>query len=112
MTTALHSGLDLELVQPAIGVTLLRVNGELLARTAPDVRRAADAAIDASPWRLVIDLSGVTIVDTAGLMAVTAPAMRARRAAIEVEIVPPAGRCQGDVIERVGVLPILNSAGN
>jgi anti-anti-sigma factor len=92
-------------------VLVVRLDGPVVVRTAPDVRRAVDAAVDRSPRAIVIDLDTVSEIDTAGLAAVTAPALRGRRASIEISMVAPSGVEARRLVDRVGVVPILNRAG-
>ena len=90
---------------------VVRLTGQLVARTAPVTRRAIEQAIAASQGPVVVDLADVTAVDAAGLMAITAPAMSARRASVPLTIVPPADARARIVLDRIGVVPILNRTG-
>ncbi len=51
------------------GVATLRIDGELDAVTIPDVRPAIDALIAARPARVVVDLSGLRLIDSSGIGA-------------------------------------------
>ena len=48
-----------------------------------------ETIIGENPAKLVIDLLGATSIDSSGLVAVTAPAMRCRRASIDVRLLGP-----------------------
>jgi anti-anti-sigma factor len=87
------------------------LSGEIVVRTAPEVRRALQMVIDSSPPSIVFDLHGVSQIDVAGLAAITAAAVRARRASIEFTIVPPSAPAPRQLVARVGVVPILNRVG-
>ena len=91
--------------------TVAVLSGEIVVRTAPEVRRALHMIIDSSPSSIVFDLSGVSEIDVAGLAAITAAAVRARRASIEFTIVPPTAPAPRQLVARVGVVPILNRVG-
>lgn len=51
------------------GVATLRIEGELDAVTIPDVRPAIDALIAEHPTRIVVDLSGLRLIDSSGIGA-------------------------------------------
>mgnify|MGYP001769926939 CR=1 FL=1 len=51
------------------GVTTLRIDGELDAVTIPDFRPALDALIAERPTRIVVDLSGLRLIDSSGIGA-------------------------------------------
>jgi serine/threonine-protein kinase RsbW len=51
------------------GVATLRIDGELDAVTIPDVRPAIDALIAERPMRIVVDLSGLRLIDSSGIGA-------------------------------------------
>ena len=91
--------------------TVAVLSGEIIVRTAPEVRRALQTVIDSSPSSIVFDLYAVSEIDVAGLAAVTAAAVRARRASIEFKIVPPNAPAPRRLVARVGVVPILNRVG-
>jgi anti-sigma B factor antagonist len=56
--------LEISLEEPG---TLLSLRGRLSARTVADVRAALVAAIDSGEGDLVVDISGVHLVDASGL---------------------------------------------
>ena len=49
------------------GRTVVQVVGEIDVYTAPQLRERLDAEIDAGRYDLVVDLSGVTFMDSTGL---------------------------------------------
>ncbi len=51
------------------GVATLRIDGELDAVTIPDVRPAIDALIAEHHRRVVVDLSGLRLIDSSGIGA-------------------------------------------
>ena len=87
------------------------LGGELVVRSAQEVRSALQAVIDSGPTSIVFDLRAVSQLDVAGLAAVTAAAVRSRRASIEITIVPPTAPEARQLVARVGVVPILNRVG-
>jgi len=95
-------------LEPRWNGAVASLAGDLTVRCAADVRRRLDAVVDIVPDELTIDLSDVARLDTAGLAAVTAPAMRARRAAIAVTILPPTAPPAQQLVDRVGVLSMFD----
>src|SRR5437879_2459421 len=65
---------------------VVRVDGRLDLVTAGDLRRAVDALVDDGHARLVIDLEGVSFVDSSGIGALIAGLKRARGAGGELRI--------------------------
>ncbi len=49
------------------GTVVLRLHGELDMAAAPRLVRALNAALDASPTAITLDLSGLTFVDSTGI---------------------------------------------
>ncbi len=78
-------------------------------RGAADVRQVLDDAVDAAPRSLSIELADVSLLDVAGLAAVSSPVMRARRAAIDIAIHPPSSPAARRVVEQVGIVPMLRT---
>jgi len=111
MTPTLQTALHIDTAIESEDRVVVRLSGQLVARTAPEVRRIVDQAVAGSTRRVVIDLGDVTVVDTAGLMAITAPAMTARRSSVPLTIVPPSRPDARTVLDRVGVVPMLNCTG-
>ena len=54
----------------ADGVVTLRIEGELDAVTIPDIRPAIDALLAERHPRIVVDLSGLRLIDSSGVGAV------------------------------------------
>ncbi|HJX64305.1 MAG TPA: STAS domain-containing protein [Polyangia bacterium] len=51
----------------ADGVTTLRIVGELDAVTVPDIRASVDALVAERQSRIVVDLSGLRLIDSTGV---------------------------------------------
>ena len=51
----------------ADGVTTLRIVGELDAVTVPDIRPSVDALVAERQSRIVVDLSGLRLIDSMGV---------------------------------------------
>jgi anti-sigma B factor antagonist len=49
------------------GVSVLRLSGELDLATVADIQRSVDAISGQAPEHLVVDLSGVTFMDSSGI---------------------------------------------
>ena len=107
MATTLHPELHIDVCGDSSDA-VLRIGGQLEVRTAGELRRMLEVLIEAQPSSIVLELDAVTSIDAAGLIAVTAPVMKARRASIEVRIVAPDSPRARSFVDRVGVLPILN----
>ncbi len=110
MAKVLDPTLGVDTARSSTGVVVVRLTGSLEVRTAPNARVALDTIIGENPAKLVIDLLGVTSIDSAGLVAVTAPAMRCRRASIDVRLLPPDSSEARKLVDRVRVLPMLNGS--
>jgi anti-sigma B factor antagonist len=85
--------------QKASGYTVCRAVGELDGASAPRLREALTG--DPAPDRLVIDLTGVSFVDSAGLGALIGGIRRTREASGAVAISTP----------RPGLTRVLRTAG-
>lgn len=59
------------------GVTVLTVTGEVDLATAPALETAIDAALDAGPAGLVVDLAAVSFLASAGMAALVSAHQRA-----------------------------------
>ena len=107
-TRTTSPALEVEVRHGADGAVVIQIVGALVVGNAARARRALDAVVDRSPGSLVVDLDAVSSIDVAGLAAVTAPALRGRRASIDTFVVAPADPVARRVVDRVGVVSILN----
>lgn len=73
-------------------VTVLALDGELDLVTAPLLRQHVVAEVAAGHHRLVLDLTGLTFIDSAGLGQVVAALKRARSHDGGLEVVVPEPR--------------------
>jgi anti-sigma B factor antagonist len=79
-------------VGEAAGWPLVRVVGELDLATAPQARAAVIDAVGSDASRLVLDLSELAFVDSAGLGVIIGALRRVRSAGGELRVVaPPSG---------------------
>ena len=78
--------MEIALEELGDGRALLRVEGRLNLVTAPELRTAVERAVAAGTARAVIDLSGVTFIDSSGLGMVIAGLKHARQAGGELRI--------------------------
>ena len=69
--------IDTELTQPAPGVALLTVSGEIDTLTAPALDAALVRAVDGPAATLVVDLTGVVFLASSGLAVLIEAAHRA-----------------------------------
>jgi anti-sigma B factor antagonist len=60
------------------GATVLRIIGEFDSITAPELRPAFDELAAAKPSRVVLDLSGLRLVDSSGIGAIVSLFKRVR----------------------------------
>lgn len=108
-TLTMPHRLDIDVEQLSDGATVVRLAGELKVRTAAAARRAVGAVVDGDPTpSITIDLDEVSAIDVAGLAAVTAPAMRCLRRPMSLTIVPPRDPSVSKLVDRVGVITIIN----
>jgi anti-sigma B factor antagonist len=78
------------------GLAVVTATGEIDFDTAPELRVALYAAVDAGAGRVVVDMAGVTFVDSSGLSALVGAQKRMRGSESDVVLVgPPA------VVERL-----------
>jgi anti-anti-sigma regulatory factor len=89
--------------------TDVRVGGELSVRTAAALRRDLHAWSAGALTELHVDLSDVTVLDAAGLVAVSAPLMAARRFGIATAVTPPVADGALELANRSGILPLLGA---
>jgi anti-anti-sigma factor len=108
-TLTMPSRLDIDVERTADGATVVRLAGELKVRTAAAARRAVGDVVDGDGTpSITIDLAEVSAIDTAGLAAITAPAVRCLRRPVSLTIVPPRRPDVSRLVDRVGVITILN----
>lgn len=74
--------------QEATMITL-EINGRVDALTAPDLRSRLTELIDDGAQRLLVDLSGVDFIDSAGLAALVKSMKSARSAGGDIELARP-----------------------
>ena len=67
---------------------VVALTGELDLSTAPQVERELEAAEQQQPERLVIDLRGVSFLDSTGLRVVLSADGRARKDGRRLEVIP------------------------
>jgi anti-sigma B factor antagonist len=67
---------------------VVALTGELDLSTAPQVERELEAAEERKPERLVIDLRGVSFLDSTGLRVVLSADGRARKDGRRLEVIP------------------------
>lgn len=80
-------GPRIALSQQGSNVTIT-LDGEWDLAAQGAVRRAVRHALSLQPARVVLDLSGLTFIDSSGVHAVIALATRAARLKIELSIIP------------------------
>jgi anti-sigma B factor antagonist len=68
------------------GRAVLHVEGRLNLVTAPELRAAVQRAVEEDTARVVVDLAGVTFIDSSGLGMVIAGLKHARQAGGELRI--------------------------
>lgn len=71
------------------GISILRPAGRLNMVTAPAVRKAVSAAVDAGRAKVVVDLAAVDFLDSSGLGALIAGLKTARQAGGDLRIAAP-----------------------
>ena len=59
------------------GVPVIHVDGRLGHRTAPELRRVLDVRIGGAPWAIVLDLSGVSVLEPGAVPTLVGVADRA-----------------------------------
>ena len=84
------------------------VGGRLTVADALEVRRSVTEALATLPLggRGIVDLSGISELDAAGLAAVTAPVFAHRRRGCRIAVLPPEAPEPRRFAGIVGVLPI------
>lgn len=84
--------LTITLEPHADGIAVMHVTGRLDFTTAPEAREAFASAVTAGWCKLIVDLSAMAFVDSAGLGAFIAGMRAARRAGGELRLANPRGQ--------------------
>ena len=77
--------MDIDVTQ-ASGVAVVAPRGDLDMATVPDVRRALTGLLDRGQSRLLIDLDGVSYIDSSGMGTLIAAMKQARAAGGDVRL--------------------------
>jgi anti-sigma B factor antagonist len=85
---------------------IVRVGGELDLAVAPRVAAAVDELVDVGFTRVVIDLRGLTFLDSAGVHTIASAHRSAGQRGCAVSLVPGSGAVQR-VLELTGAAPLL-----
>lgn len=103
--------LDLVVTEPAVGVVAIAIIGELDMSTAPRLREAIIAAATGDRPRIVLDLSGVDLLDPTGLGVVFDGVKRTRSRGGDLVLcgVGPRARQDLDLLRVSEILPIHES---
>ena len=94
------------------GATVVEVAGELDLHSAPQLRAELTRAIESSaPPRVIVDLSGVTFLDSTGVGVLVGALKRAREADGKLHFCNPQPRvCRVfEITGLVGVLPLFST---
>lgn len=91
-----------------VSCAVVRPAGTLDSRTAPDMEAALQALTGQGHSRIVLDLSGVGEMSSAGLRVIISAAklLRSERAAGDLRLAAPSERVV-QVLELAGLLPVL-----
>ncbi len=73
-------------------VTVLMLKGSLDAATAPNLKRHSDVLSNASKSQLVVDLGGLTLIDSSGVGALVGLGKRVRSANGDLRFARPNGQ--------------------
>ena len=89
--------------------SVVRVDGALNRQTAPALEKALQALVDKGQMRVVLDLSGVPEMSSAGLRTIISAAKRLRggRGDGDLRLAAP-GKWVVDVLELAGLLPVFH----
>ena len=71
------------------GAVVVRLQGELDMATAPQLRRVLDAALDARPAELAVDLQDLTFADSTGIRVLLEASRRAQDAGCSLVLRSP-----------------------
>ena len=99
--------IDVVVDRPAAGVAVATVSGEVDMLTAPTLRAAVDGQLDACRV-LVLDLSGVIFLGSAGLALLVETSHETRRREIDLRLVA-AGRSVRRPLEITGLDEVLTT---
>jgi anti-sigma B factor antagonist len=90
--------------------TTVRVDavGEIDSSSAPALRAELDAVLDAAPDEVVLDLCGVTFLDSAGLSALAAAHRRAVLAGVRLRVLA-SGRAVMRPLQITGLWKLLGA---
>lgn len=94
------------------GTTIIEVAGELDLHSAPQLRAEAVRAIESqSPPRIIIDLSGVTFLDSTGVGVLVGALKRAREANGALQFCNPQARVTRvfEITGLIGALPLFQT---
>ncbi|MGH3858853.1 STAS domain-containing protein [Actinokineospora sp.] len=80
-------GLEVTARQASVDTVILLVNGEIDMLTAPALDRSLTATTDGGHRRVVVDLSGVTFLSSAGITILVQHAAEAARRGVRLPIV-------------------------
>jgi anti-anti-sigma factor len=83
------------------------VGGRLIVRHVGEVRTQLAEALDVDHGHVVVDLTDLEALDTAGLVALTAPLMASRRRGVRVTLVGPRSPEAGRTLTLTGLVPLL-----
>jgi anti-sigma B factor antagonist len=102
--------MQLTLTSGGDGSVVVTVAGELDTLTAPDLRAALDGALaDPTCRRLVLDLSGVTFLSSAGLSVLVTTREDTRARSIELQLAGLTGnRAVRRPLELTGLIDLFN----
>ncbi|HEX4033675.1 MAG TPA: STAS domain-containing protein [Solirubrobacteraceae bacterium] len=92
------------------GEQLIAANGELDIATVPVLEEAFERALEAAPARIVVDLAGVTFIDSTGLRMLIRIAERSADGQLEIRSTPVVDRLL-QVTGLLDQLPLVRSGG-
>jgi len=87
--------------------SVVRVDGPLNRQTAPALEKALQALVDKGQMRVVLDLSGVPEMSSAGLRTIISAAKRLRGGRGDLLLAAP-GKRVVEVLELAGLLPVFH----
>jgi anti-sigma B factor antagonist len=110
---AVHQEPTVSIQRQAHGTTVeVEVDGELDIASAPDLHREIELALLDEPERVVVDLRGVTFIDSTGISTLLRLRTRATERCVDMLVIRPIG--EADQIFEIcgiqGVFPKLDGA--